>query len=112
MKATVGTTFTVESTSCNPHLCGFIQFRVSEEKLEVRWEGEEEWQEMPWYEVMVCLSEPNPATKIDLIRLKEAAEQEGYEQGKEAARREGALIDGEAAFKRFELYVENRKVPA
>ena len=48
MKATVGTTFTVESTSCNPHLCGFIQFRVSEEKLEVRWEGEEEWQEMPW----------------------------------------------------------------
>lgn len=80
--------FTVESPSTDPSFGGCIDIRFGKRALYVRWDGqgEDDWMEVPWDEVIrLGGSFPTPI-KEELVWIKERAHDEGYKDGLESAR--------------------------
>ena len=73
-------TFTVESSSGDPHLGGFLEIRLSAEGVSIRWAGEDDWQNLHWYEVSILAEAPGAYRKV-IEAWKVQAFEEGLADG-------------------------------
>jgi hypothetical protein len=81
-----GEIFEVQGSESDPSFSGPIEVRWNERSLEIRWLGEAEWLELPWWALMVILREPIPQVKDLLAELRVEAREKGYNEGLEAVR--------------------------
>lgn len=50
--------FTADGHPSDPYLGGALEIEVSARGVKIRWQGEKEWKDIPWYEIMVCAGDP------------------------------------------------------
>lgn len=48
----------VESTSSNPYFSGYIEIQADAHGAKLRWEGETQWHEVEWYELLIIAGSP------------------------------------------------------
>ncbi len=82
----IGEKFTVESRSSNPYFGGWIEVQVLDSVVRVRWEGETEWHDLEWHELMYFAGLETPQLRDDLDCVREQAYDEGLTWGVERGR--------------------------